>query len=200
MRLALPPAVLPARPVVHVLARGTCLVRFYNPTLGPWHARRTFGPLSDVRFDHHRLPLGSDDERAVWYASTSLQGALAESFGRLGVIDRESDRRVVVAHVTRDLRLLDLVGVAARRMGLTQEIASSTDYACCQAWARAFYAQYRHLVGVRWRGRQAGSVCVVLTDRAPRSALALDSDHELSDPAVWPRITRAARRCGLTMV
>ena len=200
MSLPAPPARLPASPAEHRLGAGARLVRFYDPTRGPWNAQRTFGPLTDMRFDHHRPPLGSDAAHSVWYASTSLQGALSESFGRLGFIDRGAPRRVALVRVVSAVPLLDLVGVGPRSVGLTQEIAATTDYARCQAWARAFHAQYPALHGLRWRGRQAGSICVVLTDRADMSALALVADHDLGDSAVWPRIARAAQRCHLRII
>jgi hypothetical protein len=54
--------------------------------------------------------------------------------------------------------------------------------------------------GIHWRGRQAGSLCVVLTDRADMTKLDLLSDLEISEPVVWPRIVRAARECRLRIV
>jgi len=200
LSLPAPPAVLPEQPALHTLRAGDRLVRFYDPGRGPWRQPRTFGPLSDLRFDHHLPPPGSATSRSVWYAATSLLGALSESFGRLGVVDREAGRRVAVARVIAPIALLDLVGVGARSVGLTQEIAATTEYDRTQLWARAFYEQYVALHGVRWRGRQAGSICVVLNDRAGAAALALDADHDLADREVWPRIARAARRCRLRVI
>ncbi len=199
MSLAAPPPELPGSPAVYTLRAGDRLVRFYDPASGAWRARRAFGPLADMRFDHHRPPLGRAAERSVWYAATSLRGALAESFGRLGFIDRDAGRHVAVVRVGKPIPVLDLVGVGVRRVGLTQEIAATTDYAGCQSWARAFYDQYPTLLGIRWRGRQVGSICVVLTDRATTRPLTLESDHDLADPAVWPRIARAARLCRLAI-
>jgi hypothetical protein len=200
LSLPAPPAVLPSDPAVHALRAGDRLVRFYDPGRGPWRQPRTFGPLSDLRFDHHLPPPGSDAARSVWYAATSLLGALSESFGRLGLVDRDAGRRVALVRVVGPIPLLDLVGVAARSVGLTQEIAAATEYDRTHAWARAFYEQYPALQGVRWRGRQAGSICVVLNDRTALGALALDADHDLADREVWPRIARAARRCRLRLI
>lgn len=138
--------------------------------------------------------------RSVWYAGLSLLGAVAEAFGRTGFLDRGSGRRVAVVRVVRTLPLIDLVGVAARSVGLTQEVAATTDYGATQSWARAFYDRYPDLQGLRWRGRQAGSICVLLTDRVRATALTLVTDHDLADPAVWPRIARAARRCRLRVM
>jgi len=200
LTLAPPPASLPDDAAVHTVQPGERLVRFYDPRHGGWDRPRDFGPLGDVRFDHHLLPPGSDRTRAVWYAATSLLGALSESFGRIGFIDREAGRRVAVARAATAIPLLDLVGVGARSIGLTQEIAATTVYSLTQAWARAVYQQYPRLMGIRWRGRQAGSICVVVTERMTSGALLLASDHAIDDPAVWPRIARAARRCRIKVV
>jgi hypothetical protein len=93
--------------------------------------------------------------------------------------------------------VLDLVGVAPRTFGLDQRIATSRDYGRCQEWARAFYKAYPDVCGIRWRGRQAGAICVALNDRADMEAIEVLQDRSLGDPEVWPRITRAARRCRL---
>jgi len=125
---------------------------------------------------------------------------VAESFGKRGFLDRAAGDRIAVARVVTPLRLVDLVGVAARRLGLTQEIAATTDYHRTQEWARALYDRYDDLVGIRWRGRQAGSVCVVLTDRVAMRSLTLESDWAVGDPRVWPRVARAAIRCRVRVV
>jgi hypothetical protein len=93
--------------------------------------------------------------------------------------------------------VLDLVGVAPRVFGLDQRIATSRDYPQCQEWARAFYDSYPEICGLRWRGRQAGSICFVLNDRADVTSFIKLQDRDISDPEVWPRIARAARKCRL---
>lgn len=188
------PAKLPADPPVAVLASGARLVRIYG-SRRRWHDGRDWGPHHDGRFDHQTPPPGSGDGRTVWYASRSVLGAVAESFGREGFLDPAAGDRIAVARVVAPIPLIDLVGVAARRLGLTQEIAGTTDYQRTQEWARAFYDAYPDLSGIRWRGRQAGSICVVLTDRLPRRSLALEFDSTVGDPRVWPRVARAAHRC-----
>ena len=200
MRLGPPPGSLAQSPVVYSLVPGTRLACFYDPTRGTWNRRRRFGPLSDVRFDHHPPPLRIHAAASAWYASTSLLGALSEAFGRLGFVDRRSGRRVAVVRVASALALVDLVGVGARRIGLTQEIASTSEYALCQTWARAIHGSYAGVQGIRWRGRQAGAICIVLTERAPQASLALESDHDIADVRVWPRVARAARRCNLPIL
>ena len=197
-RLGPPPPQLPPKPRILTLPPGLVLVRFYHPRRGDWSTRRRYGPLADMRFDHHPPPCRLHAEHAVWYAATSLVGAVAEAFGRQGSIDRGSDLRVAKARVRGELRVLDLVGIAARAVGLTQEIAATTDYVLCQEWARAIYDQIPEVHGIRWRGRQSGSLCVVLQDRAEMARLDGES-WAIVDPAVWPRIARAARECRLTV-
>jgi hypothetical protein len=136
----------------------------------------------------------------VWYASPSLLGAVAESFGKRGFLDPAAGDRIIVARVVAPIALVDLVGIAARRFGLTQEIAATTDYLRTQEWARAFYDAYPEPVGIRWRGRQAGSICVVLNDRLPKRSLALEFDSVVGDARVWPRVARAALRCGVRIL
>lgn len=199
MSLPSPPDDLPDRPEILDLPAGLQLVRFFDPSRGPWNAHRFYGPLPDMRFDHHTPPCGVHPHRSVWYTSASLRGAVAEVFGRTGVLDRDSGIRLVKATLLGQISVLDLVGLAARAVGLIQEIAATTDYAQCQAWSRAFYDHYPNVQGVRWRGRQIGSLCVVLNDRAPMSRLSRE-EFGLSDPEIWPRLARAARDCGVMML
>lgn len=175
-------------------------MRFYNPAHGPWDARRYYGPLPNARFDHHLPPLGLSPDRAVWYSATSLLGALAESFGNLRFVDQTSGRRICQVRLRSPLRVLDLVGVGARAFGLDLRIGSSLEYPRCQEWARAFYGRYNELWGLRWRGRQAGSVCFLLNDRAAMTAFEVIADCDIADPSIWPRISRAARRAHLGIV
>jgi hypothetical protein len=92
------------------------------------------------------------------------------------------------------------VGVAARRFGLTQEIATTTDYDLTHQWARALYERYETLAGLRWRGRESGSIFVVLTDRVPMQNLVREIDLPITDSSIWPRVARAAHRCGVKVV
>ena len=193
------PGKLPSKPQVAVLPRGLRLVRVYGPGRR-WNSRRGWGPHPEGRFDHHPPPPGSSPTRSVWYALRSVLGAVAESFGKRGFLDRAAGDRIALARVLVPIRLVDLVGVAARRFGLTQEIAATTDYDRAQEWARALYDRYDGLAGIRWRGRQTGSICVVLTDRASMRNFRLESDWPVGDPRVWPRVARAAGRCGIRVV
>ena len=200
MSLPSPPPVLPVSPQLHELSPGCRLVRIYNPAHGPWDRQRFYGPLPEIRFDHQSPPLGESPDRSVWYAAMSLTGAVSEAFGNVGFLDKGSGRRICVVTPLMSLSLLDLVGVSARAFGLDQRIGTDRDYCRCQQWARAFYESYRGIHGLRWRGRQAGSMCVLLNDRVEMNRLELVVDYDIAHPDVWPRMVRAARRCKLRIV
>lgn len=127
-------------------------------------------------------------------------GAVGEAFGSQGFIDKDSARRICVAAPLSRLPLADLVGVAARALGLDQRIGASTDYTRCQEWARALYDSYSEIRGIRWRGRQTGSICIVLNDRVGKGSLEVITDRDIAHPDVWPQISRAARRARLRIV
>lgn len=184
-------------PPLHELGPGEELVRFYNPKHGPWNYQRSLGPLPGLRFDHHVVSSGADSGRSAWYAATSLIGAVAEAFGDAGMIDKAANRRICIVRLRSQLSLVNLVGIAARSLGLDQRIGTTTEYALCQAWARALYEQYPEIQGIRWRGRQAGSICVLLNDRADMGVLEVVQDCLIGHSDIWPSIFRAARRARL---
>jgi hypothetical protein len=95
---------------------------------------------------------------------------------------------------------LNLAGIAARAFGLDQRIGTDRDYPLCQQWARAFYKGYPQIHGIRWRGRQAGSICLVLNDRVEMDQLELIADSDIAHPDVWSRIARAALRAHLRIL
>lgn len=194
-----PPDPLPTPPKVHRVPAGFRVLRFFSPKRGAWAHQRFFGPIADMRFDHHPPPCRLQSLASVWYAATSLRGAVVETFARAGAVDRSGPTKLAVATVVEPIELLDLVGTAARWVGATQEIAATTDFAATQAWARAFHGSFPALGGLRWRGRQAGSLCLLLTERASMAALRAEV-LPLTDPHLWPRIARAARDCRLKVV
>jgi len=200
LTLAAPALPLPAKPSIVELPLGSALVRIYNPSSGLWDSPRFFGPIDEARFDHHPRPKAVHATRSVWYASTSLRGAVAEAFGKIGLIDRFAGLRIVKAQCVGTLPLLDLIGVAVKKVKLTQEIATTTDYALCQSYGAAFYDEYTNTQGIRWRGREIGSINVVLNDRANMASLSPTLDEDITHLDIWSRIARAARECGLEIV
>jgi hypothetical protein len=150
-----------------------------------------------MRFDHHLPPIGAGTDRSVWYAATSMLGAVSETFGDSGFLDKSSGRRICIVRLRLPLQVLNLVGPASRVFGLDQRIGTDRDYVRCQEWARAFYEHYPVIHGIRWRGRQAGSICVVLNERVDMHLLGLAEDYDIVHPAMWPGIVQAAHRARL---
>ena len=187
-------------PTVCKLPPGKVLVRFYNPARVSWRTPRHHGPIRDQRFDHHPRPRKDHAVHSVWYAGATLNGAVAEAFGRDGIVDCNADTRVCVVELTSPFRVVDLVGDGARYIGLDQEIGTTTNSPVTRAWARELYRQVPKLVGIRWTGRQVGSENVVLNDRADLSTLNLLHDYQIGEPKVWPRIMAAAYECRLEIV
>ena len=200
MTLPRPTLPLAPNPPIIELPSGYPLLRFYDPSRGPWYVHRFFGPISDARFDHQPPPPALHPTRSVWYAGTSLRGAVAETFGKIGFVDRSCGRKIVKVRIVGSIEVLDLLGTGARKLKLTQEIATTTDYGLCQSYARAFYDQYTGIEGIRCRGREIGSINVVLTDRAEMTCLAPEVDEEMTHPCIWPRLARAIRDCSLEII
>jgi len=68
--------------------------------------------------------------------------------------------------VRSTLRLVDLTGDALKRLGLTNDISSSDDYAGPQAWSRAIHEAIPKADGIRYVSRQRNSNhCYALFDR-----------------------------------
>jgi hypothetical protein len=192
LTLPLPPSVLRKDPPLRELRRGLKLARFYDPGRGPWDRQRSYGPVKDMRFDHHPLPPGDTSGRSVWYCAKFLVGAVSEAFGNGGFVDKWSGRRVCFVRLRSTLRVLNLTGNDPRAFNLDQQIGTDRSYEVSQAWARAYYESYPEIQGIRWSARQSGSVCVVFNDRAPMSSLELIQDDDISHPLLWPRVARAA--------
>ncbi|GEM_PF-1753761 len=202
MNILSPPTPFP-NPKIYNLQPGKKLIRFYNPLRQSWNAGRFYGPLKDLRFDHHPPPLTAHIQESVWYASATLIGAVAESFGRIGgsgILDRNCGKRVCVAEISLPFKLGDLCGTGPRHLGLDHKICTTKEYDKTQEWARAIYLNRPDIVGIRWSGREIGSENVVLTDRADLTTLTLLSDKDISDAAVWPRIANAARKCKIKII
>ncbi|MEM8994825.1 MAG: RES domain-containing protein, partial [Acidobacteriota bacterium] len=132
-------------------------------------------------------------------AATSLRGAVAETSARTGFVDRSSPARLALATAVESIEVVDLVGPSARWVGATQEIAATPDLAATREWARALHRSFPSLRGLRWRGRQAGSICFVLNERTSIAALRAE-DWPISEARLWPRVARAARDCRLAVV
>jgi hypothetical protein len=162
-----PPADLPQRaPTVTVWPASRMMWQIAStagsfPTL--FGQMRTYGPLPSARFDPHPQPAGEDSGEQVLYASGTLLTALAERFQH-GREIRTDDAGVPVAYAwtpTRPLRLIDLTGPAATRLGASHAISSGPKRVT-RRWARALRQSWPDLDGLLYCSAMTGEDCVAL--------------------------------------
>ena len=168
-------------------------------TSGPYATRfaamRGYGPLDSARFDPHPLPAGDHSKERVLYAAGDLVTAMAERF-QIGreIRCRQSTDPVVYSWMpTRALRLLDVTGLSALRLGASQ-LLSSGPKRHTRTWARALRASWPHADGLLYQSSMAGRVCVALWAPALDSFPAAPALAKLlADPAgAWVDVLRSA--------
>jgi hypothetical protein len=154
------PLPLLARDDTAQLDVGTVLWRVYfagGPFGTSWAAFRSYGPVLNGRFDHHRLPSTYDPDRRVMYAGVRIPGCLAEAYSRTRQIDRWTDDPYLVAfRLAKPVTLLDLRGSWPTRAGGSQAI-STGPHSVGQAWSRAIYDSYADVDGLQYVASMAGS-------------------------------------------
>ncbi|MDJ0650499.1 MAG: RES domain-containing protein [Xenococcaceae cyanobacterium MO_188.B19] len=128
-------------PVYEILKIGTELRRIYNPTKYNTQATtfRHYGPIN--RFDHHQYPLdnpGSDPDRGINYWGFTLSCCLVEVFGDTRIIDT-TNLKVALIQLTKPIKLLDLRGSAAMKVGTVSAISKTANRDLSQAWGSYFY-------------------------------------------------------------
>jgi hypothetical protein len=187
------------------LARGTPLARVYF-TAGPhptrWNQFRRFGP-TNARFDHHAAdarghPVAQD--RAILYCATNAVTCFAEVFQETRRIDRVRKAPwLAVFRLERDLELLDLTGAYPTRAGASMAI-NSGNRVRARAWARAWYAAFPDLHGIRYASSMNASLpAVALTDRAEKLECLPahpEFNRPLADDALLDVLKHAAARLG----
>lgn len=159
-------------PAISVLVAGTTLARVYfsrGPHPQAWNQLRYFGPLNS-RWDHH-LPDGAGNPgaqaRGIYYAARDAKTCLAEVFQVTRRIDRVFEAPWLVVFETQaELRLLDLTGDFATRVGASMAIHSASR-ARARAWARALYEVYPEIQGILYAASMRGGMpAVALNERA----------------------------------
>jgi hypothetical protein len=184
-------------PVIEPVASGKKLYRAYSPK--PYGTKpRTFrnvGPLE--RFDHHRpvgpgMPPKQHRGRGILYAGFDPIWSLGEFFGASGVITLNGNR-IARLTVTRSLRLLDLRGLAATRVGTAPGIAGIETRATTQAWARYFYEHpdLAEIDGLIYEAFHSGLDSVALWERA-KDAVRTDQGWSLGASTIRGHIDFAA--------
>ena len=169
-------------------------------TAGSFPARfgqmRGYGPLVSARFDPHPLPEGELSGEQVLYASGTLLTALAERFQH-GREVRTDDPGLPVAYAwtpTRAMRLIDLTGPAAARLGASHAISSGPKRTT-RAWARALRRAWPDLDGLLYSSAMTGEDCVALWTPAANAFPTAPTYGRLlgdSSTAGWRDLLRSA--------
>jgi RES domain len=123
--------------------------------------------MENCRFDHHDPSNPTDKARRVIYTAETLSCALVECFGDTRTINTEG-RGVAVMTVNRDLKLLDLRGVGAMRVGCVFAISGIVDRKQTQKWSRHFYERldlFGKIDGLIHTGAYNGENVIVLNER-----------------------------------
>lgn len=175
-----PPGDLDRRRLSLADVPGRRLFRIHPAAMEALH----FSRGRDNRFDDPGIP----PSFGVLYAGTSVEAAFAEVLGRGSgpVVLDEGDlasRSIACLVLRRRLRLADVTGPNARRVGATGEI-STCAYAVSRQWAAAIHAHPDRADGILYVGRHDNSTCgVALFDRAADAIGGVDDLGTLmSDP------------------
>jgi hypothetical protein len=190
------------------LARRRPLWKDWEPNQPLWHVAnskgayaarfavmRSYGPLPSARFDPHPPPPGLHPTERVLYAASNLVAALAERFQKGREIRRHQPVEPVVYAwtPTRPLRLLDLTGRAATRLGASHTISAGPKDVT-RSWARALRATWPTADGLFYSSAMTGEPCFALWAPAQNSFPAAPAFSALlSHPATsWNNLLRAA--------
>lgn len=129
----------------------------------PFGEMRTYGPRRTARFDPHPEPPGAASGELVLYAARDLPTVIAERYQRRRAVDLSEAARPVVYSwfATRALRLLDLTGPGALRLGASHAI-NTGPRAVCRSWARALRSAWPEADGLRYSSSMTGRECLAL--------------------------------------
>jgi hypothetical protein len=164
-------------PAIHVLPVGTTLARVYYARSAhrqSWDQFRHFGPLNS-RWDHHLSNAQGKphtSSRGIYYAAADAKTCLAEAFQVTRRIDRVFQAPwLVVFKTSPELKLLDLTGEFATRMGASMAIHSGSR-GRARGWARDLYEAYPDLQGILYSASMhGGRPAMALNERALKTKL-----------------------------
>jgi RES domain-containing protein len=192
-------------PVITTLGAGTALARIYfsrgeHPQV--WNQFRYFGPLNS-RWDHHRPNARGNPEtqsRGVYYAARDAKTCLAEAFQATRRIDRAFQAPwLVVFETLARLKLLDLTGDFATRMGASMAIHSGSR-GRARGWARDLYDAYPEIQGILYAASMhGGRHAIALNERALKHPLFPEHPllhRALADDAMLDILKHAAVHLG----
>lgn len=196
VRIALPDPHLnpPPQPLFKTFPTGTQIVRIFDPSryqTGPLTFRH-YGPLA--RFDHQRGTKPCDDlDRGIYYAALTLSSCVVEVFGDTRVIDITAEQ-VALITLTQPLKLLDLRGAGAMRVGSVVALTNVAHRPLSQAWSRHFYERedwFTCIDGLIYANAHNGEDALALYERAQPS-LAVNSNQvmNLNDVSLRPNLQK----------
>lgn len=195
-------------PAIHVLRAGSTLARVYyarSPYPQSWDRFRYFGPLNS-RWDHHLPDVNGNpqaQQRGIYYAAADAKTCLAEVFQVTRRIDRAFQAPWLVVFETRaELKLLDLTGDFATRMGASMAIHSGSR-ARARGWARNLYVAYPGIQGIVYAASMhGGQPAIALNERALKDRLFPEHPlfhRALSDDGMVDALKHAARTLGYAL-
>lgn len=132
-------------------------------------------------------------ERGIYYGADTVSGCVVEIFGDDGRIEC-ANRRLALARLTRQARLLDLRRNGAMRAGSVAALAKVADRPVSQQWSRYFYeneANYTLIDGIAYLNAHNDEDAIALYERVERAIIVV-SDIRLDDPLVRPYLLQAA--------
>lgn len=165
-----------------------------------WSDFRFFGP-TNARFDHHDSPPRLQS-KGILYCAEDPTTCLAEVFQFSRTIDRTArDPWLVGFETVREFQLLSLMGTWPTRAGASMAI-NSGPRPRARLWSQAIYDAYPTVEGLLYcSSMNANKPSVALYERAQAAMpVAPVFNRALADPALLPRLNRAATRLGYRLV
>ena len=200
-----PNPIPPESPLFELVLAGTRLYRIFDPKYQNDPLQfKYWGPTA--RFDHHRpegQSLGPDPDRGVYYAAFNLADCVVEVFGDTRLIEC-GDKRAVIAIVERQLRLLDLRGSGAMRVGSVAALTKVADRSISQEWARHLCADAlvgSMTVGLLYTNAHNEGHSFMLFERAEGSLSYEHADDiRLDDPRLRATLLDIAKQHNLLLL
>ena len=182
---------------------GTALARIYfaggdHPMA--WREFRHWGPVSLARFDHHRPDASGRpllQAHGVFYCAPLAMTCVAEVFQLSRVIDRvRREPYLAIFDLARDVRLLDITGEFATRMGASLAIHSGPRHRT-RRWAAALYDAFDCDGLLYHSSMHPRAQAIVLTERAIDALPPTpEFNRPLADPSLTDVIDACAQRLG----
>jgi len=141
-----------------------------------------------------------EQSRGIYYAASDAKTCLAEVFQKTRRIDRAFQSPwLCVFESARPLRVLDLAGDFATRMGASMAIHSGC-HSRARSWARDLYEAFPHIQGVRYASSMnGGAPAFALNERALRAPMFPEHPlfhRALADDLMFAPLMQAARALG----